>query len=140
VNPETIRQNIIRLNLARHPSFDRLSPAAFAAIYNGIGPDAWPAELREAMTLIYCEFQELPGVHDVDFAFSDGQRPAFEASLARWRSNMYTLLADRFPLWQFWRWRDRSLAWLKLEASYLALVKFSWPAWIAAADRALSQT
>jgi hypothetical protein len=124
---KAVRDEILSLNLARHPRFGELSEIRFAQIYNGIGPDDWPAELRAAMTFVYREFKSLPGVHDVDFYYSDGSDAGFKASLDRWDANGRVLLDLRFPRWKFWLWRDRARAWALIRAAWLALRGFSRP-------------
>ncbi len=129
-----VRAEILRLGLAVHPRFRELSDEQFAQVYNGIGPDDWPAAVRDAMTFVYRECKPLPGVHDVDFYFSDGSDAGFAATLERWRINGGAILADRYPLWQVWRWKSRALAWAKIRAAYRALQLFSRP-WYDAAGR-----
>ena len=135
---EPVRQSIIRLNLKRHPRFDGLTPLEFCAIYNGIGPDSWPQDLRAALTFVFGEFQELPGSHDVSYQFSDGSFMGWQISLDNWAANSRTLFKLRYPWWQLWRSKERAAAWLKLEAAYVALREFSYPPYAEAFRRGAS--
>lgn len=126
---EIVRKEVLRLNLSRSESFDKLSKAQFAAIYNGYGPDSWPDKLRSAITAIYDNWEPLAAVHDVDFHFSDGTRKVWLEATARWGINASLALSDRYPMRKPWLWPARAIAWAKLRASYRALQVGSWGAW-----------
>lgn len=130
-----VHAEIIRLNLQRHAKFDALTVEQFAQIYNGIGPDSWPTELREVMTAIYYDFAELPGVHDVDYFFSDGTREGWQATQDRWLWNGKKVLNARYPLWQFWNYKLRAIAWAKVLSSYEVLKLASFPVYQSAVKR-----
>lgn len=129
---EHVRQEVLRLDLSRAPAFDLLTPAQFAAIYNGYGPDSWPASLRAAITAIYDNWEPLAAVHDVDFYHADGSRKGWMEATARWGINASIALSDRYPMRKPWLWPARAVAWAKLRASYRALQLGSWDAWVAA--------
>ena len=133
-----VRASVIALDLSRPAVFDTMSPAQFAAIYNGYGPDDWPAGLRAAISHIYEKWLELAGVHDTDFNFSDGTVKGWREATARWEINISLMLDARYPLRKFWLWPARTAAWLKLRASYRALQIGSWGAWTDANKRRLS--
>ena len=132
---EHVRREVLRLDLSRSPVFDLLTPAEFAAIYNGYGPDDWPAELRAAITWLYDNWEPLAAVHDVDFSRSDGTRKGWLEATARWGINASLALSDRYPMRKAWLWPARAVAWTKLRASYRALQLGSWGAWVSAAGR-----
>lgn len=132
---EKVRQEVLRLNLSRPAAFDKLTPAEFAAIYNGYGPDDWKPEIRAAVTWIYDNWEVLAGVHDVDFHFSDGTRKGWLEATARWEINISLALSDRYPTRRVWLWPARAAAWCKLRLSYRALQVGSWGAWVDAAKR-----
>lgn len=132
---ESVRKAVIGLNLSRHPLFDQLTPAQFAAIYNGYGPDSWPAEIRAAVTWIYDNWTTIAGVHDVDFHLSDGTRKGWLEATARWEINISLALEARYPLSKPWLYPARVIAWLKLRAAYRALQVGSWCAWVDAHAR-----
>lgn len=126
---ESVRKAVIDLNLSRHPLFDQLTPAQFAAIYNGYGPDSWPAEIRAAVTWIYDNWTTLAGVHDVDFHFSDGKRKTWLEVTARWDVNVSIALEARYPLRNAFLWPARVIAWAKLRAAWRVLRAASWGAY-----------
>lgn len=132
---EAVRREVIRLNLSRPPVFDTLTPAEFAAVYNGYGPDSWPTEIRAAVTWIYDNWEPIAGVHDVDFHLSDGTRKGWLEATARWEINISLALEARYPLSKPWLYPARVIAWLKLRAAYRALQVGSWCAWVDAHAR-----
>lgn len=136
---EVVRREVIRFNLSRPLIFDLLTPAEFAAIYNGYGPDSWPASLRAAITWIYDNWTVLAGVHDVDFHFSDGTEKGWLEATARWGINASLALEARYPLRKPWLYPARVIAWLKLRASYRALQLGSWGAWVDAHARRVAR-
>ena len=132
---EKVRREIVRLDLSRPAGFDRLTHSQFAAIYNGYGPDSWPAEIRAAITWIYDNWEPIAGVHDVDFYLSDGTRKGWLEATARWEINISIALDARYPLSKPWLYPARLVAWLKLRAAYRALQVGSWYAWVDAHRR-----
>lgn len=107
--------------LKRCAEFDILSTAAFARIYNGYGPDAWPASIRDAVTWVFGNFREIPGVHDVEFFYSDGTRSGFNETCRHWKANCSIMLEVRYPLSSPTLWIHRAVAWGKLRLAYKAI-------------------
>jgi hypothetical protein len=103
--------------LRRCSAFDRLSAKAFAKIYNGYGPDAWPSSMRAVLTWIFDNFKEVAGVHDVEYFLSDGTRSGFKKTVEHWKQNSSIMLGVKYPMTSPTLWIHRSVAWGKL---YLA--------------------
>ena len=130
-----IRKEVERINLSRPPHFDALTDIDLAKIYNGYGPDSWPAAIRAAVTWIYRHWKTLALIHDVDFHFSDGTRRSYLEATARWNINYSLALSDRYPMTKPWMYPARAWAWTKLRLSLRALQLGSWPAWQEASRR-----
>ena len=128
-------ESVIDKNLCRPPVFDVLSIKEFSLIYNGFGPDSWPAELRAVMSWVYRNFKDLASVHDVQFHFSNGTEDGYQLTLSYWRHNSSVLLDLRYPLTRPWLYPMRCVAWTKLRAAYRALQAFSRPVYMAAHER-----
>lgn len=130
-----IRAEVLRLNLERPESFDRLSDVELDAIYNGFGPDAWPESLRAVATWWYRHFEPSAGIHDVEYEFSTGSKEDWSAADGRFGRNNSVILADRYPLRKFWLWPERAAAWVKKDLADRLLAVGGWEAYEAAFER-----
>lgn len=66
--------------------------------YNGIGPEWFPAVLREIVDTVTSEFQAAALIHDVRWSNSDGSRSFFDESNEELGENCATL-AKYFCSW-----------------------------------------
>ena len=60
------------------------------AIYNGIGPDAFPDWLRDAISALHPSLSVVALIHDVEWHESDLSKETFAESNARFKRNGYT--------------------------------------------------
>ncbi len=60
-----------------------------AAIYNGIGPDAFPDWLRNSISALHRSLAPASFIHDIEWHESDGTPEAFTVSNERFRQNGY---------------------------------------------------
>ena len=60
------------------------------SIYNGIGPDAFPDWLRDAISALHPSLAVVALIHDVEWHESDLSKEAFAESNARFKRNGYT--------------------------------------------------
>ena len=60
------------------------------AIYNGIGPDAFPDWLRDAISALHPSLAVVALIHDVEWHESDLSKETFAESNARFKRNGYT--------------------------------------------------
>lgn len=60
-----------------------------AAIYNGIGPDSFPAWLRNCISALHPTLAPVAFIHDVEWWESDGTDETFASTNDRFRENGY---------------------------------------------------
>ena len=60
------------------------------SIYNGIGPDAFPDWLRDAISALHPSLSVVALIHDVEWHESDLSKETFAESNARFKRNGYT--------------------------------------------------
>ena len=101
---ESILAMCRRLGLKTREGFYRLEPEDVAAVWNGMGPDAWPAGLREWIS------QKLEAVlpcsmpHDDWYENgNDGTRETWERTQREWHENAELCLADAARTCGWWR-------------------------------------
>ena len=101
-------------------------------LYNRLGPDSFPAWLRNAISDVNHWLEPAALIHDVEWSESDGTRETFTASNRRLRENGHRLA--RF----FFAWHD-PLRYLYTNrasrfSNYCQL--FGWSAWKRDAEKA----
>lgn len=134
-DPEFIRSEVMRLNLRRRDGFDSQTPAEWAAVYNGWGPDAWPDALRSVMTWVAGSLEVLAGPHDDRFAHGDGTHAGWRVSMDEWIANTRLVIADRYPASAWRLWPRRAIVTVKAAAASAVLEKYSYAAWVDASAR-----
>jgi len=67
-----------------------------AQIYNGIGPDAFPAWLRGCVTALHPSLTVVAFIHDVEWFESDGTDERFKDTNERFKRNGYKVAAFEF--------------------------------------------
>ncbi len=98
-----------------------------AAIFNGIGPEAFPAWLRTALDALHPSLAPVAFIHDVEWHESDGTETAFAESNARFRRNGCKVASAAFG---WWRPRRYKVMWDAVKFARICQ-RFGWPAWLA---------
>lgn len=75
-----------------------------AALYNGIGPEAFPEWLRSVLDYLHPSLAPVAFIHDVEWGDSDGTEASFAASNARFKRNGYRVARALYPWWRLRRW------------------------------------
>ena len=75
-----------------------------AALYNGIGPEAFPEWLRSVLDYLHPSLAPVAFIHDVEWGDSDGTEESFAASNARFKRNGYRVARGLYPWWRLRRW------------------------------------
>ena len=96
-----------------------------AAIYNGIGPEAFPEWLRAALDTMHPSLAPVAFIHDVEWHESDGSASSFEASNARFRRNGIAVACAAFG---WWRPRRYKVMWDAVKFARVCQ-RFGWSAW-----------
>lgn len=106
----------------------KYADAQLAAMYNGIGPESFPAWLRAALDALHPSLAAAAFIHDVEWTESDGTRASFDASNARFRRNGLLLAKALHAWWSPRRYLVAFDAWRFSRAC----ARFGWGAWTAA--------
>lgn len=88
-----------RIHLDNHTIISKYTLPELASIYNGIGPDAFPAWLRGCISALHPALAVAALIHDIEWHEADGSEEAFRASNARFRRNGMAAAKDRFGWW-----------------------------------------
>ena len=129
---DSVRKEVLRLNLLRSDTFDSRSPAEWAGIWNGWGPDNWPASVRTVITWAEREMEAVAAPHDEWYARSDGSYVTWRRVMNEWISNTSIVLADRYPIRKAYLWPKRAWVWSKARVAISALELGSYLAWVSA--------
>ena len=98
-----------------------------AAIFNGIGPDAFPQWLRSALDALHPSLAPVAFIHDVEWHESDGTETAFAESNARFRRNGCKVASAAFG---WWRPRRYLVMWDAVKFARICQ-RFGWSAFLA---------
>jgi hypothetical protein len=96
-----------------------------AAIYNGIGPEAFPEWLRAALDAMHPSLAPVAFIHDVEWHESDGSASSFVASNDRFRRNGVAVACAAFG---WWRPRRYKVMWDAVKFARVCQ-RFGWSAW-----------
>ena len=98
-----------------------------AAIYNGIGPEAFPQWLRAALDAVHPSLAPVAFIHDVEWHESDGSEESFAESNVRFRWNGIAVACAAFG---WWRPRRYKVMWDAVKFARVCQ-RFGWSAWCA---------
>ena len=98
-----------------------------AVIYNGIGPEAFPAWLRTALDALHPSLAPVALIHDAEWSESDGKRETFAESNARFRRNGWKVASAAFG---WWRPRRYKVMWDAVKFARICQ-RFGWGAFLA---------
>lgn len=65
--------------------------------FNGIGPEWFPAKLREAIDKLHADLLPMAFIHDVRWSHSEGTHEYFTASNEELKENGYKIAKARYP-------------------------------------------
>ena len=101
-----------------------------AAIFNGIGPDAFPDWLRNAITALHPSLSVVAFIHDVEWHESDQSREKFTESNERFKTNGYLVAKYKFG------WYDPRRYIVMNQARRFGNIceTFGWSAWCSACE------
>ena len=101
-----------------------------AAIFNGIGPDAFPDWLRNAITALHPSLSVVAFIHDVEWHESDQSREKFTESNERFKTNGYAVAKYKFG------WYDPRRYIVMNQARRFGNIcqTFGWSAWCSACE------
>ena len=101
----------------------------FAALYNGIGPDCLPAEVRDKITGWLSLFAPAALIHDVRYSFADGTRKPYNFANIEFRNNCRILADLAYPWYSWRRYRARAVG----EFLYKCVASpAGWQSWLEA--------
>ena len=109
--------------------------AELAAIYNGIGPDAFPEWLRNVIGSLHPSLAVVAFIHDIEWHESDRSKEKFAASNERFKRNGYTVAMARFGWYNPRRWIVMNQA--RRFGNVCQL--FGWKAWCSPCECAVCQ-
>lgn len=135
---DLIRRAIL-VNLSGTELFAQCSEEHIREAYNGIGPDAFPAELREKITEHLALFEPAALIHDLRFDDSNGRRWDFNYANTEFHENCLALVA-----WEY-SWLVHPLK--RLAARQVAHILYrcvkspaGWQAWHEASQKKLKKS
>ncbi len=79
----------------------KYSDEALQAIYNGVGPDRWPDNVRKLLTGLAALYEAAVMVHDTEFKESDGTVSSFLDTVEHFKANVKIIQQTEYP---FWTW------------------------------------
>ena len=98
-----------------------------AALFNGIGPEAFPPWLRAVLDFIHPSLEPVAFLHDAEWELSDGTKESFTASNERFKRNGYKVAKADFG----W-WRPRRYVVMNHARRFGNICQaFGWSAWMA---------
>jgi len=95
-----LRALCVAADLEGREVLDPYTDTELRLLYNRLGPDSFPAWLRNALSDINSWLEPAALIHDVEWSRSDGTREGFTASNNRLRRNGHRLAVHLF------RWYD----------------------------------
>ena len=106
---------------------DKYTDEELAALFNGIGPEAFPSWLRTALDALHPSLAPVAMIHDVEWSESDGREETFAASNARFRRNGCKVASASFG---WWRPRRYLVMWDSVKFARICQ-RFGWGAFLA---------
>ena len=105
------------------------------SIYNGIGPDAFPSWLRDAISALHPTLAVVALIHDVEWHESDQSQEKFDESNARFKQNGYIVAKAEYA------WYDPRRYIVMNQARRFGNIcqKFGWKAWTSPCECAVCE-
>lgn len=109
-----------------------MSNLEFGALYNGIGPDSLPTEVRDKITGWLSLFAPAALIHDLRYSFADGSRKAFNFANIEFRNNCRIIADLAYPWYSWRRYRARAVG----EILYKCVASpAGWQSWLEATNK-----
>ena len=115
------------MELENREILDKYTNEELAAIYNGIGPEAFPSWLRAALDALHPSLEPVALIHDTEWHESDGERATFDASNDRFARNGCAVATESFG---WWRPRRYKVMWDAVKFARICQ-RFGWGAFYA---------
>lgn len=113
----------------------KYSMAELAAIYNGIGPDAFPEWLRDTISALHPSLAVVAFIHDIEWHESDRSKEKFAASNERFKRNGYATAKAQFG----WYNPRRYIVMNQARRFGNVCQLFGWSAWCSPCECAVCQ-
>jgi len=130
---EALRSEARRLGLEAYPSFWSASAEQLARVLNGMGPDWFPADVREYMTRWQGRFRAAVAIHDWMFYLSLGIAEEFHAANWQFLRNCRRTVRKTISVF---RWQKRAQMMIDADLLYGAVCAGGWPGYMAGAYKA----
>jgi hypothetical protein len=91
-----LRDQAKKLNLENAKILRKYNMQQLCSIYNGIGPDAFPVWLRDAISALHPSLAVVALIHDVEWHESDSSKEKFAESNARFKRNGYIVAKSEY--------------------------------------------
>ena len=114
-----------KLQLENWEITSRYTLPEIAAIYNGIGPEAFPGWLRNAISALHPSLAVVALIHDLEWHESDFSFASFSASNQCFKRNGYKAASGLFP----WYNPRRYLVMYEARRFGNLCQSFGWKAW-----------
>lgn len=118
MNIARIRRLAYDYNLRGSNKLLKYSDDAMQGIYNGVGPDRWPDNVRRLLTGLAALYEPAVMIHDVEFKESDGTANGFADTVDHFKANVKIILKKEYP---FWTWAQFKPAYRVKRAAAVAL-------------------
>ena len=120
-------EEMCRIGLYGVDFMQSLKPERIASACNGIGPEAWPKEMRERLDKWLATFRLAADVHDCRFTFdNNGTREKFDYANDELEKNCKILADEKYSWWNPRRYFARNAAHLVGDACRSV---FGWKAY-----------
>lgn len=92
--------------------------------YNGVGPDRWPAEVRDIISWLLEDVLEAVEIHDMDY-YQGGSEDQFHEANEVLGENVRTLAKKKYSWWSPRRWFLKKLSYKLTEWTD----RYGWEGW-----------
>lgn len=113
-----------KLGLRRVDTLDKVSDETMEEEFNGVGPDSWPALLRDILSYVLEDVLEAVLVHDMDYVVG-GDEAEFHDSNKALEDNVRLIAKKKYHFWNARRYFLRELAPKLREWTD----DYGWPGW-----------
>lgn len=105
-----LREKALLLNFHGCEKLLRVSPEELRSIFNGIGPEWFPAELRKMIDALHPTLKPVALMHDLDYATGSGTWEDFCQANSNFAANGRIAADAAYPWWHLRRYLVRRQA------------------------------